>query len=289
MLLLALWMALAGSALAGEAPKAVPKGDVDKKRKEHVASLLRLASLHEGKGDAAGAIETLLEARRLQPKDANIANKLLSLYDRTAEPGKKIPIYLERLKERPNDVNNLIALGTTYYQADDKGKAREYWEKALATAAQKEQTYRSLSAAYRKFSLHHEAVVVMQKGCETLPKSYRLHYDLGSALEQAKRHPEAIAAYEKALTLTTNASYRSQADRRLTTLYKLTNTIDEALERHRKRVDALRQELGAMYWRLVADLAAAGKQEEAQKYQALAEATGVPQPAPSPAPEKPKE
>jgi len=264
------------------------KSAVDRKQKEHVQSLMQLASLHENNGDVKTAIDTLLQANKLVPDDRTVSTKLLSLYDKAGEPSKKIPIYQQRLKKRPKDEDSYLGLGTAYYEMGQKEKARANWEKALACASRREAFYRSLAQAYQKFSLHHEAVVALQKGCGVLPKSYRLHYDLAMALEKAKRYPEAIAAFEKALTLTKSSSYRSRIDWRLLALYKLTGTFDEAVARRRKEAQKLRQELGAMYWALADEFAKAGREKDAAQYRALAESTGVPRPKAKPKAAKPE-
>ena len=267
---------------AGKAP--VSMAAVARKRRKHVRSVLRLAAFHEKKGDLQKAIEILQGARRTTPTDRSVSGKLLSLYDKVGQPEKKVPIYEGYLKARPNDVNTCIALGTTYYGIGETAKARTNWEKALALAkiggssSAREASHRSLASAYKKFSLYHEAALVLERGCRASPKSYQLHYELAQTRERAKRYPEAIAAYEKALTLTTSNSYRTRVDWHLLALYKLTGTLDEALARRQKEAAKLRQELGAMYWQLAAQLAKSGRDKQAQQYRALAEATGVPRP-----------
>ena len=272
--------------LAGGKTQRGAKSAVARKQREHVQTLLRLASLQEAKGDLQLAIRTLLKAHKLAPEDGSVRSKLLVLYDKTAEPAKKIPIYQATLKSRPRDADAYIGLGTAYYKLGQKEKARASWESALALAPRRETFYRSLAAAYQKFTLYHEAAVTLKRGCELFPKSYPMYYNLAMALEKARRYPEAIAAFEKALTLTTSNTYRSRIDWRLLALYKITGTLDEAIARRREAAERERKELGAMYWRLAEQLEKSGRKDEAQRYRRLAEATGVPKQKPKAKPKR---
>jgi len=173
-------------------------------------SLVSAAKTLSLMGDRFGAVETLLEAVVLHPRDADAHMLLVELF--LAEGRKpEAEIQLRRLIEaRPGNIRGRLALGNLLHERGASEEAVRYYEDALLL----DPDYPGLVQDHGLALLHagrpQEAIPRFQRALSRDEENAVLHNQLGRALGMASRSEEAVASFRRAVELEPDeASYRA--------------------------------------------------------------------------------
>lgn len=160
--------------------------------------------------DPDKGIRYMLEAYRLNPKDAVVISKLFEYY----YYGKKdtetaLKYTLEAYKAEPGSYETNYSLGRLYFEMKEYVKARKYLEACIRIDAKKPEAYHDLALSYTfepGYNLK-TAFQIAKKGVEVFPTNGRSFFIMANILVLNNSYSEAKRCYEKAVLL--NPSLRN--------------------------------------------------------------------------------
>jgi len=170
---------------------------------ERADALYNAGVAYLSKGDYEKAIESLKNARNLDPKSARIYNALGLVYHSYGMFDKAIECYLESLALKSNapDVNNNLA--ASYLQVGEYEKAIKQCEIALSNKAylSPSASYFNMAQAYKAVGNITKAKLYFENALEEEPDFDRAHYELALILKDYKNLKDSIKHLKQAIEI----------------------------------------------------------------------------------------
>lgn len=168
---------------------------------------LKAGSVQRMKGDNAGAIQTGLKARSLNPKYFPSSAFLALVYDATGQSAEARKVYDDALKLDPN---NIVMLNNCAYLLAESGgdldKALTYAQRALqqprpanAASSAMDEVQDTVGWIYIKKQMPDNALGMLNAIVERNPRNPTYRYHLAMALDQKGQKAEARRHLEQAM------------------------------------------------------------------------------------------
>jgi tetratricopeptide (TPR) repeat protein len=168
---------------------------------------LKAGSVQRMKGDNAGAIQTGLKARSVNPKYAPSSAFLALVYDATGQSAEARKVYDDALKLDPN---NIVMLNNCAYLLAESGgdldKALTYAQRALqqprpanAASSAMDEVQDTVGWIYIKKQMPDNALGMLNAIVDRNPKNPTYRYHLAMALDQKGQKAEARRHLEQAM------------------------------------------------------------------------------------------
>ncbi len=231
--------------------------------KETITELKRVSTVAEQSGDLLGAVDAVLELRRVDPENATHLTRLLTLYERAGMQEKRVETYRELLKLKPGNATYTVGLGTALYRLGKTEEGRELWNSLLVEDKTPVNVFTSVGNAYRGEMLYEQALVVFEQALEYYTDNYSLLHNKAYVLEMLGRTDEAITFYELARAKTKNPAY---IDSKLAKLYVVSGRRDDILKEKHDQALTMIEALAKKTKTVGEKLASQGKQDEARKH-----------------------
>lgn len=217
-------------------------------------SLLNLGVSYMHRDKPEMALEKLLEAERLAPKDPKIQNHLGLTYLQLDQNEQALSHFYKALSLDPDysEVHNNLAWanirmgryseavveagralenltyntpefaynnqGLAYYKMGQNEKAVEAYQMALRKSPRFSTAFNNLGQSYMALDKVDEAIQAFNNAIKYQPRDSQAYYNLGSAFEQSGKITEARLAFKKVTELAPNSSLGKKASERLKAL-----------------------------------------------------------------------
>jgi serine/threonine-protein kinase len=158
-----------------------------------------LGSLLREARNAAGAIEALEKAIRLNPKHGPAYAELGAVYLDKGDPIKAIPLFKQAVQINPNDGDLLTRLGIAYQDSGDAGNALGILERAVRINTNNAEAHTRLGLLRLSRNDLEGALAACDRALQINPKDNRPHQIRGKALLRKGAVDDAIAAYRRAV------------------------------------------------------------------------------------------
>ena len=170
------------------------------REKKDVATRRLLAQALAARGEDAEAVRELEVARRLDPRDPELAFALATEYLRVGQPERAAPLFAEVLTARASPQTHVL-VGRTYRDTGHFEQARAELRKALRQDARVPRAHYYLGTVAlqeKRRAGVEEAIAEFQAELEVSPADPLASLELGMALVESRRPAEALPALEVA-------------------------------------------------------------------------------------------
>jgi Tfp pilus assembly protein PilF len=149
------------------------------------------------RGDHAGALDNLLKAQKLMPKDADINNNLGMAYYLRGDTKRAIHYINYSLDLKPNNPDALNNLASLHFQQKNYKRAREVYEDLLKNLTYKKQfrTHYNLGLIYLREGNVAKATKNFHKSLDIFSDYCPAHYELGMIAKGQGKLEEARKAF----------------------------------------------------------------------------------------------
>jgi len=162
------------------------------------AAQLRLGVCRTRTGDYDGAIAALLEAQKVQPRDAKLGEALADAYVKAGRLEDAEGVYTALAGYNPPEAKGYHTRAYQMYDAAGKfDKAAGPLLRIIDLDPKNETNYYYLGMAYFKAQQFDAAVAAFQKAVAIKPDFEHALYQVGSSYFSAKKYKEAAEAYKK--------------------------------------------------------------------------------------------
>ncbi|MFO7568669.1 MAG: tetratricopeptide repeat protein [Smithellaceae bacterium] len=176
-------------------------------KQDQVILYLYLSSLQEDQKDMDGALQTLLAAGRLFPRDVDVHYALGMVYEKTDRLDESISAMEAVLKIDPEHADALNFIGYSWADRDmNLDEAEDLIVRALKLKPDSAYILDSLGWVHFKKKKYDSALLHLKKAHDLLPDDPTILEHLGDVYLKIGRNREAQAAYQKALQMDPDSS-----------------------------------------------------------------------------------
>ncbi|MCP2732454.1 O-linked N-acetylglucosamine transferase, SPINDLY family protein [Limnofasciculus baicalensis] len=193
-----------------------------------------LANVYQDKGDIEAAISAFTHALELAPQSWDIYYNLGILFGIKNDFDSAIKFLETFVKAQPHHVEGHTNLGVAYGKKGETEKGIAAFEKALALNPNQVNTLNNLGNAYIEYGELEKAILSCQKAIELEPNYAEAHYHLALALQKQDRLTEAVKSYQKALEIQSNYP---NALNNLGNVFSSQGRFSEAIESYQKALE----------------------------------------------------
>ncbi|OGK11098.1 MAG: hypothetical protein A2W80_18595 [Candidatus Riflebacteria bacterium GWC2_50_8] len=175
--------------------------DKIKRSPENYALLMKLAQLHEERGEINLALENLEQCIKFEPEIAEVYlyHGILLRRHGNVDAAKKA--FLKALELNRFMSKAYYQLGTLERGADNIGEARDLLQKCIQLSPDDPYAHYQLGMIYRELGETSLALMEIKRATILHPTDSYGHSKLGQLYQQNRQHELAIAAYSQALSL----------------------------------------------------------------------------------------
>ena len=178
-------------------------------RIDAMAAYKGLASLYADSGEFDRALQTLSEARRIDPDDPDMAGEQGIILAQTGRGGEAMTLLNQALAEQPDNENVLSALGLIARdERHDLAASAAFFERALAAHPQQDEfsasQHNNLAGVYADQENFAGAISELKQAIAIVPGNPEFHDNLASALAASGRFDQSLAEAQTALQLAPN-------------------------------------------------------------------------------------
>ncbi len=186
---------LAEAGCAGQPVRPAP----DNEKRAMAMENLGMALVRQGRLRAG--LEKLLEAARLEPKNADVHHEIAVVYRNLGKYQEALRHFQRALALRPRFPEAWNNLGTLYLILKDWNRAVSAFRKAADDTLYETPyiAYNNLGLAYFRMGDYRQAISHYRQALRLLPSYSRCYRNLGLAYEALHRWERAVKAYEKAV------------------------------------------------------------------------------------------
>lgn len=188
----------------GLAVDAVPEDEGKNRLSPDISEAALLADLgaaYMGLKDWESALQNLLKAKELEPKNEQILQRLAYVYNRKQNYPASLLIIQEALKESPGNLQLYSALAEAYAMTGKRPEAIQAARQALTLAApvQKSNLHKNIAMLYAQDNHTAEAIAELKISLGLNWNDAEAHLNLGYLYGQTGRYEEARRSFQNAL------------------------------------------------------------------------------------------
>lgn len=219
-------------------------------------------SLLELENNIPAAFQEFRTALSIDPKSETLLFELANLALRLGETDLAESYVNTLLEENPAHVDALMLLGEIEVSRNRLDRAVEAYQKAIALRPDDQDTYFEIASLFMKQNMYPEAEKIVRKLISQKPKSPVGYYYLGRIFFEQKKNSEALAQFQQALKFDPLHELSWMG---IGLVYEADGDRKKAISHYRKYLDAAGPNHRDARQRIILNLAAEGKLDEARR------------------------
>jgi tetratricopeptide (TPR) repeat protein len=177
------------------------------------------------------ALEVYEKLSELRPKDRDVLNRLVFLYQSSRQYEKAADVYKKIMEMDPSQTSYYCRhISRIYMLAGKKDEAVKWAEKAISQGSQPAYSYVSLAQMYLQNNLPQKAIELYDRAldaCPTAVEKQQISLRFADLFARSDREEQAEKLYKQVLKETTVPSFKTRARSGLIDLYRRQDRTSE--------------------------------------------------------------